>query len=125
MDKKSLGDYIIDFSTIPYKRQMEERALYPFSTLNFLVGGMELGEISIVAGNSGSGKTTFVSQCVCEMIKHDKVLCVFGESTIEKQAHAQYRQMTPYNDSEYMFVNYYKDGIKTNIGKFFVSETAY
>ena len=124
MDKKSLGDYIIDFSTIPYKRQMEERALYPFSTLNFLVGGMELGEISIVAGNSGSGKTTFVSQCVCEMIKHDKVLCVFGESTIEKQAHAQYRQMTPYNDSEYMFVNYYKDGIKTNIGKFFVSETA-
>lgn len=124
MQNKNWGDYIIDFSTIPYERKLEERALYPFSTLNFLTGGMELGEISIVAGETGSGKTTLISMCVAEIIKHDKVFCIYGESTIEKQAHAHYRQMTPYNDNDYTFVNYYKDGQKTNVGKFFVSESA-
>ena len=124
MQSKNWGDYIIDFSTIPYERKLEERALYPFGTLNFLTGGMELGEISIIAGETGSGKTTLVSMCVSEIIKHDKCFCIYGESTLEKQAHAHYRQMTPYNDNDYTFVNYYKDGVKTNVGKFFVSESA-
>ena len=75
-----------------------------------------------ITGNCG--KTTLVSQCVAEIIKHDKIFCIYGESTLEKQAHAQYRQMTPYNDNDYTFVNYYKDGVKTNVGKFFVSESA-
>ena len=122
--EKDLGKYIIDFSTIPYKRELEERALTPFRTLNFLTGGFELGEITIIAGESGAGKTTLVSMCVSEIIKHDKCLCIFGESTIEKQAHAHYRQMTPFDDKDFSFVNYYKDGVKTNIGKYFVSESA-
>lgn len=124
MENKNWADYIIDFSQIPYERKLEERALYPFGTLNFLTGGMELGEISIIAGETGSGKTTLVSMCVAEIIKHDKCFCIYGESTIEKQAHAHYRQMTPYNDKDYTFINYYKDGVKTNVGKFFVSESA-
>ena len=124
MDEKTLGKYIIDFSKIPYERKLEERALYPFSTLNFLTGGMELGEISILAGETGSGKTTACSMFVAEIIKHDKCFCVYGESTIEKQAHAHYRQMTPYNDTDYSYINYYKNGKKTNIGQFFVSEIA-
>lgn len=75
-----------------------------------------------ITGNCG--KTTLVSMCVAEIIKHDKCFCVYGESTIEKQAHAHYRQMTPYDDKNFTFVNYYKDGVKTNVGKFFVSESA-
>lgn len=124
MQTKSWGDYIIDFSTIPYERKLEERALFPFSTLNFLTGGMELGEITVIGGETGAGKSTLVSQVVSEIIKTDKVFCIFGESTLEKQAHAQYRQMTPYNDNDYTFVSYYKNGEKTNVGKFFVSEKA-
>lgn len=124
MQTKIWGDYIIDFSTIPYERKLEERALFPFSTLNFLTGGMELGEITVIGGETGAGKSTLVSQVVSEIIKTDKVFCIFGESTLEKQAHAQYRQMTPYNDNDYTFVSYYKNGEKTNVGKFFVSEKA-
>lgn len=124
MSDRHWGNYILDFSTIPYNRKLEERCLFPFGTLNFLTGGMELGEITIVGGETGSGKTTLVSQIVSEIIKTDKCFCIFGESTIEKQAHAQYRQMTPYNDNDYDFVNYYKNGKKTNVGKFFVSESA-
>ena len=53
MQSKNWGDYIIDFSTIPYERKLEERALYPFGTLNFLTGGMELGEITVIGGETG------------------------------------------------------------------------
>lgn len=124
MENKNWGEYIIDFSTIPYERKLEERALYPFGTLNFLTGGLELGEITVIGGETGAGKSTLVSQIVSEIIKNDKCFCIFGESTLEKQAHAQYRQMTPYNDNDYTFIDYYKNGKKTNVGKFFVSETA-
>lgn len=75
-----------------------------------------------ITGNCG--KTTLTSQIVSEIIKTDKCFCIFGESTLEKQAHAQYRQMTPNDDNNYTFINYYKNGEKTNVGKFFVSESA-
>ncbi len=118
------NSYITDFSDIPYERVMTERALYPFGSLNYLTGGMELGEISVIAGETGSGKTTFVSQCVGAIIREDKVMCVYGESTMIKQAQAQYRQMTPYSAENYEYVSYYKNGHKTNVGQYFVSEAA-
>lgn len=125
MVEKDYGKYIVNFAEIPYERKVEERALYPISTLNYLTGGMELGEISIIAGETGSGKTTFVSQCVYEILKYNKCFCIYGESTLEKQAHAQYRQMTPYNDKDYTYITYNTpDGKETNVGMFFVSEKA-
>lgn len=124
MNEKELSKCIIDFAKIPYERKLEERGLYPFPTLNYLTGGMELGEISILAGETGSGKTTACSMFVSEIIKHDKCFCVYGESTIEKQAQAHYRQMTPYNANDYMYLQYYKDGEITNIGQYFVSREA-
>lgn len=122
MEDKDIGKYIIDFADIPYERKLEERALFPFGTLNFLTGGMELGEITVIAGETGAGKTTFVSQCVSDIIKYEKCLCIYGESTLKKQAHAQYRQMTPNEQGNFEFVNYYRNGEKTNVGKFFVTE---
>lgn len=124
MAEGNIRDAIIDFSDIPYERRLEERALYPFGTLNYLTGGMELGEMSVIAGETGAGKTTFISQCVAKMIETDKVFCIYGESTLKKQAYAQYRQMTPYNDVDYTYICYEKRGKRTNIGQYFVSEAA-
>lgn len=115
-------EYMLDFSTLPYNRDFEERAVLPFDEVNYLIGGLELGEISIIAGETGSGKTTFISQCVAEIIKQDKMMCVYGESTIEKQAASLFRQMTPYSKENYIYKQYYKNGKKTKIGSYFISE---
>lgn len=115
-------EFILDFAAIPYKRELEERAVLPFNELNYLIGGLELGEISIIAGETGSGKTTFISQCITEIIKNDKVMCIYGESTIEKQTAALFRQMTPYSQENYIYKQYSKNGKKTNIGQYFISE---
>ena len=115
---------IIPFDRIEVSDRLEERALYPFSQLNYLTGGMELGEMSVIAGETGAGKTTFISQCIGKIIEDDKVFCVYGESTLEKQAQAAYRQMTPYSEKDYVYLRYEKRGKGTNIGQYFVTEEA-
>ena len=122
IDEAKIRKSIIEFSSMPYERKLPERALYPFSQLNYLTGGMELGEISIVAGETGSGKTTFISQVVDNIIKEDRVFCVYGESTLKKQQQNTYRQMAGYGKEKYQYVTYQKNGKDTNVGAYFVSE---
>jgi KaiC/GvpD/RAD55 family RecA-like ATPase len=119
----AIKQYVLDFAELPYERRLEERALYPFSTLNFMTGGMELGEMSIIAGETGSGKTVMISNIVGQIISDgDKVLCIYGESTIEKQQNSAYRQYAPYKENGYDYVVYKKNGKATNIGQYFVDK---
>lgn len=124
MEKKEvqIKNAWVDFSTLEYERKLEERALYPFATLNYLTGGMELGEMSIIAGETGGGKTTFISQTVQGMIADDSVGCIYGEGTLRKQQLNTYRQMTPYSKESYQYLQYFKNGRKTNIGGYFVNQ---
>lgn len=124
MVQKDYSKAIIPFDRIEVPERLEERAVYPFGQLNYLTGGMELGEMSVIAGETGAGKTTFISQCVSKMIEDDKVFCIYGESTLEKQAQAIYRQMTPYSEKDYVYLRYEKYGKSTNIGQYFVTEEA-
>lgn len=117
-----LEEGIIKFWEMPYNRELVERALYPIPQLNYLTHGMELGEMTLVAGETGAGKTTFISQCIKTIIKHDKLFCAFGESTLEKQQISTYRQLTPYGENNYEYVKYYKNGEPTVIGSYFVDQ---
>ena len=87
MENKNWGDYIIDFSTIPYERKLEERALYPFGTLNFLTGGMELGEITVIGGETGcvdADTEFFNGECwkpISQYKKGEKVLQYNADGT--------------------------------------------
>lgn len=118
-----MSSTIIEAAKIPYDRELAPRALYPFGELNYLTGGMELGEVSIIAGETGSGKTTVISQIQNKIIKDgDRVLTFFGESTIKKQFAIQIKQLTPYNKETWEYKPFYKNGIKTNIGDYYVSQ---
>lgn len=120
---KIISEYVIDFSSIPYERRIEERALYPFSHLNYMTGGMELGEMSVIAGETGGGKSTLISQIVGQVLDdNDKVFCIYGESTLQKQANNTYRQYVPYKPNRYQYVQFKKNGNSTNISQYFVDE---
>lgn len=122
-EKDSLiAQYVVNFADIPYERKLERQTLYPFDTLNYLTGGMELGEMSIIAGESGAGKSTFITQCVGQMLNdNDKVMCFYGESTLRKQANVAYRQYVPYQPDGYEYVIYKKNNKGTVVGQNFVN----
>jgi len=115
----------VNFANQPYIRQLEDRVLFPFSTLNYLTGGMERGELTIIAGETGAGKTTLVTQIVAHAIKREKMGCIYGESTMRKQVQNTYRSFTPYlnedKTSNYEYISYQQDGKDTNIGAYFVN----
>ena len=116
-------DSIVDFSELEYKRELRDRALYPWSEANYMMGGICRGELIVIAGEPGSGKTTLTSNIVENMIKDgDKVMCVFGEGTMEDQQNKMYNQMTPYNPNNYEYIKFNKNNKETNIGGYFVSK---
>lgn len=118
-----LEDAILDFGDIPYSRELEERALFPYSELNKMTGGIVQGTITVIVADAGAGKTTMVSDCINRMIKDgDKVFAMFGEGTLKDQLDKMYRQMTVYDKNAYNYVPYKKNGRNTNIGAFFVNE---
>ena len=124
LDKKITIDQAIkDFSDIPYSRKLEERALYPYSDLNYLTGGIVCGTITAIVADAGAGKTTMVSDIINRMLSDgDKVFAMFGEGTIKDQLDKMYRQMTPFGNNNYTYVSYQKNGKNTNIGSYFVDE---
>lgn len=118
-----LENAVLDFGDIPYTRELEERALFPYTYLNKLTGGITQGTITVIVADAGAGKTTMVSDCINKMIKDgDKVFAMFGEGTIKDQIDKMYRQMTPYGKDTYNYVPYKKNGRNTNIGGYFVTE---
>lgn len=121
--KITIDEAIKDFGDIPYSRRMEERALYPYSDLNYLTGGIVCGTITAIVSDAGAGKTTMVSDIINRMLSDgDKVFAMFGEGTIKDQQDKMYRQMTPFGNNNYNYVTYQKNGKNTNIGSYFVDE---
>ena len=121
----NIKDAILDFGTIEYKRELEDRALYPYWELNKLTGGIVRGSMTILAADAGAGKTTMSSDIINYILMGcDKVLGIFGEGTIKDQQIKMYRQMTPYGKDNYTSINFKKNGRNTNISGFFVDENS-
>ena len=117
-----VSESILEFSEIPYERELEDRALYPSFELNYITGGIVRGTLSVIAGEPGAGKTSFVSDTINTIIKDDSVMGIFGEGTLKDQQIKMYRQMTPFGKDNYEYTQFIKNGRKTNIGGYFVDE---
>jgi replicative DNA helicase len=114
---------ILDFGSIEYKRELEDRALYPYWDLNYLTGGIVRGTLSVLSADAGAGKTTMSSDIINNILSNgDKVFGLFGEGTIKDQQIKMYRQMTPYGKDNYECVKFKKNGKATNITGFFVDQ---
>lgn len=116
-------ELIKSIGSVQYNGTMKDRFMFPFSTLNYLLSGGIYGRLSIWYSKTDEGKSTAVSQILCECVKQ-KVKCFvdFGEDTIEEATERIYKQFIPYNKENYISANYMHNGKPTNIWEYHLTE---
>ena len=114
---------IKNIGEIEYRSGMKERFMFPFSTLNYLLSGGVYGRLGIVYSKTDEGKSTLVSQILCECVKQ-RIKCFvdFGEDTPEEATERIYKQFIPYNRENYISQNYLHNGKPTNIWEYHLTE---
>ena len=115
---------IYDIGIVPYRAELAERILFPFSQLNYLTNGGILDRLTLITSSTDNGKTTLASQIICGCIKQGyKVAADFGEDTGTEACERLYKQFTPYNRDNYIALNYEQNGKKTNITEYFLTQS--
>lgn len=114
---------IYDIGDIKYKAEMEERAVYPFSQLNWLTGGAKLNRLVIITAKTDEGKSTLASMFLCEFIKQGFICFAdFGEDEGDEACERIYKQYTAYEKDNYIAKQYIQNGKATNIFEYKLSE---
>lgn len=114
---------IYDIGIVPYRAELAERILFPFSQLNYLTNGGILDRLTLITSSTDNGKTTLASQIICDCIKQGyKVAADFGEDTGTEASERIYKQFTTYNRDNYIPLNYEQNGKKTNVTEYFLTK---
>lgn len=123
MANENSQELIKSIGEVKYSGAMKDRFMFPFSTLNYLLSGGIYGRLAIWYSKTDEGKSTVVSQILCECVKQ-KVKCFvdFGEDTIEEATERIYKQFIPYNKDNYISANYFHNGKPTNIWEYHLTE---
>lgn len=117
---------IYNIAEVPKYTEMEERFIFPYSTLNYLLNGGILDRVTMVTSSTDNGKTTLTSDIIRSVIEQGyKVACFFGEDTPRESRDRIYRQATEYSPENIIYKAYTANGKQTNCGEYFLSDTAY
>lgn len=117
---------IYDIGRVPNYTEMAERFAFPFSNINYLLNGGILDRVTLITSATDNGKTTFSSQILASVIKQGyKVCAFFGEDTAREARDRLYKQITPYSQENMVYKAYERNGQKTNMGEYFLSEEAF
>lgn len=118
-----MEQFIKSIGEVQYNGQMKDRFMFPFSSLNYFLSGGIYGRLGICYSKTDEGKSTLISQILCECVKQ-KIRCFvdFGEDTIEEATERIYKQYIPYNKDNYISTNYYHNGKPTNIWEYHLTE---
>lgn len=118
-----MENYIKNIGEVQYNGQLKDRFMFPFSTLNYLLYGGIYGRLAIWYSKTDEGKSTAVSQILCECVKQ-KVKCFvdFGEDSVEEATERLYKQYIPYSKENYISANYMHNGKPTNIWEYHLTE---
>lgn len=114
---------IYDIGEVPYVAELAERFLFPFAQLNYLTNGGILDRLTLITSSTDNGKTTLASQIICECIKQGyKVAAYFGEDRGSEATARIYKQFVPYAKENYVAMNYERNGKRTNITEYFLTQ---
>lgn len=117
---------IYDIAEVPQYTDMEQRFIFPYGTLNYLLNGGVFDRVTMITSSTDNGKTTLASDIIRSIIEQGyKVCAFFGEDTPRESRDRIYRQATEYNAENIIYKPYYVNGKQTNCGEYFLSDEAY
>lgn len=120
-----MGELIKNIGDVKYNSEMRERFVFPFSPLNYLLSGGVFGRLCIIYSKTDEGKTTLLSQILCYCVKQGfKCMVDFGEDTVEEATETLFKQYTPYDDNNYVYVykKYTVDNKTFKIGEYHLTQ---
>lgn len=117
---------IYDIAEVPQYTDMEQRFIFPYGTLNYLLNGGVFDRVTMITSATDNGKTTLCSDVIRSIIEQGyKVCAFFGEDTPRESRDRIYRQATEYSSENIIYRPYYVNGKQTNCGEYFLSDEAY
>lgn len=117
---------IYDVAEVPQYTDMEQRFIFPYGTLNYLLNGGIFDRVTMITSSTDNGKTTLTSDIMRSIIEQGyKVCAFFGEDTPRESRDRIYRQSTEYSPENIIYKPYYVNGKQTNCGEYFLSDEAY
>ena len=117
---------IYDIGIIPKREQLEERFMYPFSQLNYLLNGGCFNGVTLITSSSDNGKSTIASQIICHIIGQGyNACCFFGEDTPYESQDRIFKQSLYGDERDIRYVPYYANGKETNCGEWVLSDDAW
>lgn len=117
---------IYNIAEVPQYTDMEQRFIFPYGTLNYLLNGGVFDRVTMITSATDNGKTTLCSDVIRSIIEQGyKVCAFFGEDTPRESRDRIYRQATEYSTENIIYKPYYVNGKQTNCGEYFLSDEAY
>ncbi|NCD06401.1 MAG: hypothetical protein EOL97_09795 [Spirochaetia bacterium] len=117
---------IYDIGQIPKRTGIEERFMYPFSQINYLLNGGCFNGVTLITSSSDNGKTTIASQIICYIIQQGyKACCFFGEDTPYETQERLFKQSLYGEERNLKYVPYVANGKETNCGEWVLSDDAW
>lgn len=117
---------IYDIGQVPKQELLPERFLFPFSQVNFLTNGGLFDRVTLVSSLTDSGKSTFVSNIISDIIRQGyKCCCFFGEDTPYESQDRIFKQSLRKDEcGEIVYKPYItQDGKETNCGDWVLSDS--
>lgn len=114
---------IYDITKFEYKREISQRYLYPFYSLNKMTGGAEVGNLNILFSKTNQGKSELSMQFMTQWIKDGhKVCAMLGEHSMRKAQALLYKKISTYNADTWVTKKLENNGKFTGISETFISE---
>lgn len=118
---------IYDIGLIPRRKELAERAMFPFSQINYLTNGICFDRVSLLTSLTDSGKSTICSQIICDVIKQGyKCCCFFGEDTPYESQDRIFKQSLKADESNGIhYQSYMVNGKETNCGEYILDDNTW
>lgn len=111
-----------DIGIIPETKELTERIMLPWSTLNYFLNGLVLDRITLILAGTNAGKTTVTSQIIEYAIRMGyKTFYFAGEDGGAEARDRLFKQHIPFDKENFYYKVYKQFNKETNCGEYILN----